>query len=229
MLLIVLAAAGLQIASQTTPDATATTVQSAPQPIEPATPRELPPQPRPELPPEPPPPLSGLNSEPVPTPVLTSHRLPGPTPRPMTVEIERDAITDALSAFAVARGSHGRLEIGCDQRRFDGVRIRFSGRTWLARPGLFSSERRFWHRFDTAPPQRDFWEIDERMATLEDRPRVRRFLRWLLGSERVVIRTEDVEGREVDLVFPLVETRYAVERVLWACGAHRLSADLFGR
>ena len=226
MLLIALALA-LQPAPQTTPAATAPTVQSAPQPIDPPDrPGLLPPRPAPELPPEPAPPLSDLTSDPgLPRPPILAY---GAVPAPMRVEISRDLITDHLSAFAVAPGSHGRLEIGCDHRRFEGIRVRFSGRTWLARGNVFTGHRPMVHRFDDAPPRRSFWVVRARRATLVRASQTASFLRSVLSSQRLVIRVFDVEGREVDLIFPLIATPPAIDQMLRACGADALHAELFG-
>lgn len=216
--------------------ALALALQPAPQPVPPvgtapAPPAEaqLPPRPGPwpavEVA-EPPPPLSGVESSASPAAAPADADPLAPVPRPMEVEVERDAITDHLSAFAVARTPGARIEIGCDLRRHDGVFVRFSGRTWLARGNAITGERPLWHRFDLDRPVRAFWVVRHRRATLYELDDVGPFIAHLLASRRLVIRAIDIEDREVDTRFILVDAAPAVDRVIALCGDERLLAWL---
>lgn len=139
-------------------------------------------------------------------------------PRPMEVEIGADPITDAVEAWATIRGPDGRLEVGCDRDRHEGIRVRLASRHWLA-SGAFRDGRPLISRFDLNPPGRSLWRIEGRTAVLARRRHIAPFLQWLATSERLVVRARDIEGRTVDMHFPLVGVRPALDRVLTACGA----------
>ena len=64
---------------------------------------------------------------------LHRGRTAAPPPRPMQVEVVRDAITDRVSASAtlVDRAEAGRR---LRRRDYRGIRVRFSSAHWVARP-----------------------------------------------------------------------------------------------
>ncbi|HEX8213927.1 MAG TPA: hypothetical protein VF582_00480 [Allosphingosinicella sp.] len=138
-------------------------------------------------------------------------------PRPMYVEIERDAITDALSAFAIARAHNGRLFIGCDPDRYRGIRVSFRSQSWLAEEGILARTRGMTYRFDQTIPVRARWDIDNDTATLRPWADVPVFVSWLVISRRLVIRSKDIEDRERDLVFSLEGGRPAIDKMLEVC------------
>lgn len=140
-----------------------------------------------------------------------------PPPRPMAVEIVRDAITDAVRSFAVLRDGGNRLVVGCDPSRHEGPRVRFHSRRWLARGNLLTGERPIVYRFDDLPPRRMMWDVRYRHGTLDKAGAVASFLRDLGSAERLVFRTRDIENREFDIVFRLRDVRPAVDRALAAC------------
>lgn len=149
-----------------------------------------------------------------------------PIPRPMEVEMKRDKISDAVQASAVARTWNGRLEIGCDQARYKGIRITVSGRDWLRGENVITKRLLLLHRFDRAAPQRASWITRDRTAYLHPRGHVLPFLSWVVSSNRLVVRTEDIEDRKSDLVFPLIGAKNAINQVLYTCGAEELRRDL---
>jgi hypothetical protein len=138
-------------------------------------------------------------------------------PRPMYVEIERDPITDAVSAFAVARAHNGRLFIGCDPDRYRGIRVAFRSQSWLAEEHFLGGTRKMTYRFDQAVPVRARWDIGNDTATLRPYSHVPSFLSWVASSRRLTIRTRDIEKRERDLVFSLEAARPAVDKMLEVC------------
>jgi hypothetical protein len=140
-----------------------------------------------------------------------------PPPRPMSVDVIRDPITDAIRAYAVVRERGDRLVVSCDPERFDGPRVSFHARRWLARGNLFSGARPVTYRFDEGPPRRMLWDVENRHATLSSRSRVAAFLADLVVAEKLVIRTRDIENHRYDLSFRLVDVRPAVEQALAAC------------
>lgn len=143
---------------------------------------------------------------------------PGLVPEPMFVEVEKDPITDQVSAFAVARAEDARLSVGCAPDEFKGVRVKLEGRAWFAGENRFTP--RIWvkHRFDEMRPRRSRWTTENGAAYLRSRRGVQAFLGWLAAAERVVVRAEDVEGRELDFIFTLDGSRAAIRKMLRVCG-----------
>jgi len=159
--------------------------------------------------------LAAASAQPADQPlVLTPLEL---LPRQMIVEIERDPITDAVSAFAVARAHNGHLSIGCDPDRYRGIRVSFRSRNWLAEEGIFARTRKMIYRFDDAAPVRGRWNIKDDTATLRPWSRVPGFVNQAVNSRRLIIRSKDIENRERDLVFTLEGSRPAVAKMLEVC------------
>lgn len=154
---------------------------------------------------------------------------PLPAPRPMTVEVERDPINDRVSATATLRDAGNRLDVACDPRRYDGLRVSFTSMYWLARGNVLTGERSVTYRFDDQRPRRLYWHVDARSGRIGDsRNRARPFIRELLSSERVVLRTRDVSERPFDLTFRINGARPAIAQLLDACGEDALKDSLFG-
>ena len=171
--------------------------------------------------------LATASAQPVDQPlVLTPLEL---LPRPMLVEIERDPITDTVSAFAIAHARNGRLAIGCDPDRFRGIRVSFRARDWLAEERLLARRRTMPYRFDNALPVRAQWNIDDDTATLRPYSEVPVFVSWLITSQRLVIRSKDIESRDRDLTFSLEGARPAVDKMLEVCRLGSLRWTLFRR
>ena len=141
-----------------------------------------------------------------------------PPPRPMTIEFSRDSITDEVRVKLELRDGPNRIEVSCDPAQYRGIRVDLHTHRWLARGNVLTGQRPLTYRFDEARPRRTMWNVSDRRARLEGRRRVLAFLRALAASERLVVRTRDVEGRRYELAFRLVETRPVVERTLEACG-----------
>ena len=141
-----------------------------------------------------------------------------PPPRPMTVEVVRDPITDAVRAHAVVREDGNRLMVICDPAEHDGPRISVHSRRWFSRGHLFSGDRPLIYRFDNQRPHRMMWDIKDRRATLSRGRRVAAFLRDLETAQRLVIRGRDIENRRFDMIFRLKDVGPAVAQALAACG-----------
>lgn len=152
-----------------------------------------------------------------------------PPPRPMTVEVVTDAITDQVSASAILRDRGERLVVACDASEYEGLRVSFHSTHWLARGNLFSGQRPLIYRFDDQPPRRMLWNVRERSGRLRGQSRVIPFLRALIGAERLVIRTLDIEDRRFDLLFRIAGARPAIDQLLEACKESRLRENLFGQ
>lgn len=148
---------------------------------------------------------------------------------PMTVEVERDPISDAVSAFAVAEARNGRLAIGCDPDRYRGIRVSFRSRHWLAEESFITGTRRMVYRFDGSTPVRGRWVVDEDWATLRPWSRVPDFVRSAASSRRLTIRTSDIENRERDLSFSLEGGAQAIGEMLRHCRLGALGPALIGR
>lgn len=142
-----------------------------------------------------------------------------PPPRPMEVEVIRDAITDEIRAYATLREDGHRLVVSCEPGRYRGARISVHSRRWLARGGPIAGDRRVTYRFDDHPPARTLWDVEDRRARIEGRAWVDSFLGYLAQSERLVIRARDIENRRFDMSFRLAGVRPALEHALAACAA----------
>lgn len=151
-----------------------------------------------------------------------------PPPRPMTVEVIRDTITDSVRASASLLDAGQRLTLTCDPADHDGVRVRVSSSRWLARGSFVTRERPLVYRFDSEPPRRHIWWVRDRGAFMRGRSRAGRFLYGLITAERLVIRARDVEDHEFDLSFRLAGAYPAVRELLEACGETRLRTQLYG-
>jgi hypothetical protein len=147
----------------------------------------------------------------------------------MTMEVVRDPITDQVSADAILRDAGQRLSVSCDPAHYRGLRVSFSSMHWLARGNVLTGERAIVYRFDDQRPRRLLWQVGSRSGHIGDRRgRVAPFLRALIGAQRLVLRTRDVEERPFDLTFRIVGARPAIARLLEACGESELKDSLFG-
>jgi hypothetical protein len=151
-----------------------------------------------------------------------------PPPRPMTVEVVRDAINDRIRANANLYDAGQRLTLACDPARYDGVRVTVTSNNWLSRGFILTSERPLLYRFDDEPLRRLIWVVHDRTAQLAGRKRVTQFIRQMIGAERLVFRTRDVEEHRLDLTFRLIGARVAVDQLLDVCGESRVRTELFG-
>src|SRR4051812_37509382 len=137
-----------------------------------------------------------------------------PPPQPMAIEVVRDPINDGVRAFATLRDGGDRLVVSCEPYEYDGPRVSFHARRWLMRGNLFTGERPITFRFDDQPSRREMWDINDRRGQLSGQGRVAGFLADLERSDKLVIRTRDIENHRYDLTFRLIGVRYAVEQAL---------------
>jgi hypothetical protein len=148
--------------------------------------------------------------------------------RAVVYESHVDPINDSVSASVTLRGERGsRLSIGCDPREYRGVRVMLTSEGWL-QESWYTARRTVRYRFDGAKPFKAWWETREGVAYERSRKHVARFIGWMMTSERLAIRTRDVEDREVELVFALAGVRPELDRMLTACNAERLRARAMG-
>ena len=138
---------------------------------------------------------------------------------PMTVEVIRDAITDEIRAFATVRDDGHRLVVSCEPAEYDGARISVHSRRWLAPGNVLTGDRPITYRFDSLPPQRSMWDVEDRSGRLSSERRAGWFIGHLMSAEKLVIRARDIENNAFDMVFRLREVRPAVEQALAACAA----------
>lgn len=138
--------------------------------------------------------------------------------RGMTVDTARDPITDAVRTFAVAHSREGHLAIGCDPDRFDGLRVQFISNSWFAGENFVTRAQFMRYRFDEARPRRSRWSVEEQVASLRPLSHVPSFIDWVLASDRLAIRTRDIEDREGDIIFALHGAETAIPQMLEACG-----------
>lgn len=159
---------------------------------------------------------------------LLAAEPPAPPPLPMQVEVVRDPITDRVSASATLIDRTNKLAISCDADDYRGIRVSFSSRHWMAGDSFLTGERPMLYRFDDQPPQRRIWLMRDRGAVLRAGARVSQFLAGLIRSERLVIRSRDVEDHPLDLHFRIVGAQPAVAELLQVCGETEMRRDLFG-
>lgn len=157
-------------------------------------------------------------------PQLEPEPLP---PRPMTLEVSRDPITDLVRATASLLDQGRRLDVACAPT-YDGIRVSFTSSHWMAGASILTGERPIIYRFDSDRPRRQIWIIRDRGARFDGRRRVTRFLRGLIASEYLVVRSRDVEDHRLDLTFRIVDAAPAISGLLEACGEVEMSRDLFG-
>ena len=140
-----------------------------------------------------------------------------PPARPMEVEVIRDPITDEIRAFATLRDGGERLVVSCEPSKYSGPRVSFHARRWLSRGNVFTGERPVTFRFDDRPARRMMWDINDRRGMLSGSSRIGPFLSALASSDKLVIRTRDIENHRYDLTFRLTGVRPAVDQALAAC------------
>ena len=148
-----------------------------------------------------------------------------PPAQPASVEVIRDPITDQVRAYATVRARRDRLVVSCDSTERAEPQIAFHADRWLARGNFFSGHRPITHRFDNRRPRRQMWDIKDRHATLTGRRRIASFLAFLVASEKLVIRTRDLERNRLDITLPLLEVRPAIEQVMSACTGRPWTAE----
>lgn len=136
---------------------------------------------------------------------------------PVALEVTRDRINDRVSAFATIRGERAMLAIGCEPREYEGVRVTLRSRYWLARENVFTSARSFPIRFDRTPARRARWVTSGRLGWLKAAHANRDFIVEARQAREVTVRAIDVEGRRLDLVFPLAEARGTINQALAIC------------
>ena len=148
-----------------------------------------------------------------------------PPPQPASVEVIRDPITDHVRAYATVRARRNRLVVSCDSSDRDRPKVVFHSDRWLARGNLFSGFRPVTHRFDNQRPRRQMWHVEDRHATLTGERRTAAFLAHLAASEKLVIRTRDLERNRIDLTFPLIDVEAALEQAMSACFGREWSVE----
>ena len=148
-------------------------------------------------------------------------------PRPMTLEVVRDPITDMVRATASLYDQGRRLDVACAPN-YDEIRVSFSSSHWMVDNSILTGERPLIYRFNSQPPRRRIWIMRDRGARLSGSGRVGEFLEGLLGSEQLVFRSRDVEGRRLDLSFQITTAAPAISGLLDACGEIEMKRRLFG-
>ena len=148
-----------------------------------------------------------------------------PPPQPASVEVIRDPVTDHVRAYATIRARRDRLVVSCDSTKRAEPEVALHADRWLARGNFFSGYRPITYRFDNQRPRRQMWDVKDRHAEFTGQRRIAGFLSQLIASERLVIRTRDLERHRLDIVFPLREVRPAIEQVMSACTGRPWSAD----
>ncbi|HEY0043734.1 MAG TPA: hypothetical protein VGB62_04210 [Allosphingosinicella sp.] len=148
--------------------------------------------------------------------------------RPVVYESHVDPVDDSVSASVSLRGERGaRLSVGCDPREYRGVRVMLAADGWL-QESWYTARRTVRYRFDAGKPRKAWWETGDGIAYERSPKHVARWIGWMMQSERLALRTRDIEGREIEIVFPLAGLRPELDRMLTACNADRLRARAIG-
>jgi hypothetical protein len=137
---------------------------------------------------------------------------------PMTVEVNRDGLTDEVSAVATLRSGDNRLEVGCTPHERRRIWVRLRSSRWFRAGDPIDGNISFRYRFEDRPARRLTWSVRERTAMLVGRGRVERFIRELVGARQILIRAPGPERRRYDLVFAIDGAREAIGQALEACG-----------
>lgn len=151
-----------------------------------------------------------------------------PPAQPATVHVVRDPVTDHVRAYATVRARRDRLVVSCDSAEGSEPEVAVHSDRWLRRGNFLSGFRAVTWRFDNVRPRRQMWHVDDRHATLTGARRIQTFLAFLVASEKLVIRTRDIENHRLDLVFPLRDVRPSLELAMSACTGRPWSADELG-
>ena len=141
-----------------------------------------------------------------------------PIPPPLEVEIVRDAITDRQRVTATLRGNRERIVISCEAPDWTNVKVSYHSGRWLARGNWLAGEEPITFRFDAHPPQRHFWRVRDRTASISSRDRVFAFLQALRDARRLVVRARDIEYRSFDSAFEIGDSSPAIAALLDVCG-----------
>lgn len=136
---------------------------------------------------------------------------------PMTVEVNRDRLTEQVSAVATLRTGDNRLELGCTPNQPRRIWVRLRSNRWFREGNPFNGNIVFRHRFDDRPARSLTWSVRERTAMLVGRSRVERFVLELADARQIIIRARGPERRRYDLVFEIAGARQAMSRALEAC------------
>lgn len=136
---------------------------------------------------------------------------------PVGLEVTRDRINDRVSAFATVRGDRAMLAIGCEPREYEGIRVTLRSRYHLARENVFTSARSFPYRFDRDPARKARWVTSGRQGWMRSRYAAQDFIANARRAREVTVRAIDVEGRRLDLVFPLDGASAAINQALAYC------------
>jgi hypothetical protein len=137
---------------------------------------------------------------------------------PPALEVERDPITDRVTALAVIRAPEGRLAIGCDPRVYPGLRLSVhSARGWFARAEFVSRARQFTFRYDRARPVRVSWETSRRTAWVGSQRTAARMIARARTAQRLAIRGRDLEGRQMDFIFDMTGARPVIDEAIGIC------------
>jgi hypothetical protein len=137
---------------------------------------------------------------------------------PMTVEVNRDRLTDRVSAVATLRSGDDRLDVGCTPDEARRIWVRLRSHRWFRAGNPFNGSRSFRYRFDDRPAERTHLRVRERSARMIGRGRVERFVRELVDARQLVIRAHGPERRRYDIVFEIDGAREAIGQALEACG-----------
>ena len=136
----------------------------------------------------------------------------------MTVDVNRDRLTDRVSAVATLRSGDDRLDVGCTPHEPRRVWVRLRSHRWFRGGDPIDGNISFRYRFDDRRARRLILSVRERTAMLVGRGRVQRFVRELIGARQLIVRAPGPERRRYDIVFEIDGAREAIGQALEACG-----------
>lgn len=138
---------------------------------------------------------------------------------------EVDPITDQRSAFLYFTGKTAGFVIGCEEagnRKSFRVAIGLGRYVGDATPGLLAGGREVYFRMDDRPAIMERWYAHNRQVSAEaDITQPMTFVRSLMGSTSLYVRTYDSSNDAVEVAFTYPTADEAVADVLVRCGFDR--------
>lgn len=135
-----------------------------------------------------------------------------------------DPIDDKPYTYAILESGRDTLLIGCDMSRDPEVTVTLETNKWLGGANRFTGEKLILYRFDDLRPVENIWIQTSQAATLREPQRVTPFLKALVSSRRLVVRTRDDRYQDIDFIFDLGNPIPAVRRMLERCGDAKLAS-----
>lgn len=133
----------------------------------------------------------------------------------------RDPVDDKRTLHAIIGTQGKHVAVGCSDHEGGGLQVvaKFDQYVGDAKPGLLAGGRLIYYRFDDQPALSGHWHSwDSTVATGENASPAA-FVEGLAGSTRLFLRTEDYDGRQVEMAYTYPDPSEELKTVLAYCRA----------